>query len=510
MLENEFEDEIRRKLETLRLTPSADVWNRVEEEIRTRKKRRFAFWMPVAALLLLGVGTFALWPSGDNSSTSVGHSEAGTNGTNAARAASEKQPTASIAPSENGNAQSLTEPSVAAVEPAQPAINPTSPKTTVSPIEKTVHADRSVRTANLTIREKFDNQPNTEGEKVQSDIAGTQPRKTSNIDKPVTLDTAQKQDQAIVANNNDLRPGQPNQHPVSTGVDSSLVAYENNKPKRVDSSDKVKMDLSSLLADAVPTSTRKKAPSKGLVFTAYAGGGASWPGHSFQEKHLQPDLASNTQLTAPGYAIRPSINAADLAPTALNPIAAEPGAHMAFSTGIGMQKFITRNFAISTGVGYNLVATEYQTGDFVKAENNVMMATSRAEQVHDYYKNGTSQKYINRYHFAEIPLEANFLINPNARVRFGVDAGASLQYMFALNALHFSKVDFVYYQNDALFNRTQFALNSGLNVQFNAFRGMPLKVGPVFRYHLTNNRDKGILASEHPSYLGLKMGVVFH
>src|SRR4051812_15407612 len=57
MQEQNFEKQVQHKLEELSLTPSAPVWQKVENEIREKKKRRrlIAFWL---FPLLLGAGTF--------------------------------------------------------------------------------------------------------------------------------------------------------------------------------------------------------------------------------------------------------------------------------------------------------------------------------------------------------------------------------------------------------------------------------------------------------------------
>src|ERR1700712_4965697 len=59
---NNFEDDVRKKMEELRFVPSGDVWDKVEEKIRAdRKRRRLIFWLPLTGILAGGLIWFA-WP----------------------------------------------------------------------------------------------------------------------------------------------------------------------------------------------------------------------------------------------------------------------------------------------------------------------------------------------------------------------------------------------------------------------------------------------------------------
>src|SRR5687768_445633 len=59
MHEQSFEKQVQQKMDELSLTPSAPVWQKVEEQIRKKKeRRRVLFWM--LPLLLAGGGAYWL------------------------------------------------------------------------------------------------------------------------------------------------------------------------------------------------------------------------------------------------------------------------------------------------------------------------------------------------------------------------------------------------------------------------------------------------------------------
>src|SRR5690349_13815030 len=68
-MRNEFEKQVREKMEELNFVPSDPVWDKIEEQIRTKKDRRRLFlWIPLLALLL-GGGTWWLNTTNEKSAT---------------------------------------------------------------------------------------------------------------------------------------------------------------------------------------------------------------------------------------------------------------------------------------------------------------------------------------------------------------------------------------------------------------------------------------------------------
>ena len=55
MQDQNFEKQVKQKMEELSLTPSEPVWQKVEEQIRKKRdRRRLLFWLPFTVLFLGG------------------------------------------------------------------------------------------------------------------------------------------------------------------------------------------------------------------------------------------------------------------------------------------------------------------------------------------------------------------------------------------------------------------------------------------------------------------------
>ena len=66
-MQDRFEKEVQHKMEELKLTPSAPVWEKIELEIRPEKKRRRAIlWFLLAGLFLSGSAWWLYQSFGNN------------------------------------------------------------------------------------------------------------------------------------------------------------------------------------------------------------------------------------------------------------------------------------------------------------------------------------------------------------------------------------------------------------------------------------------------------------
>ncbi len=63
MADHQFEQKVSQQLADFKLKPSAEVWQQVEMQLEEdRKRRRWFFYLPIAALLIVGL-LYAVWPA---------------------------------------------------------------------------------------------------------------------------------------------------------------------------------------------------------------------------------------------------------------------------------------------------------------------------------------------------------------------------------------------------------------------------------------------------------------
>ena len=80
---NEFEKQVRQKMNELDFVPAEPVWTKIEEQIRSKKeKKRMIFWLPVVALLLGGGVLWLSLSNGDNQTLSSNEQPVAAPGTN--------------------------------------------------------------------------------------------------------------------------------------------------------------------------------------------------------------------------------------------------------------------------------------------------------------------------------------------------------------------------------------------------------------------------------------------
>ena len=65
-MQNDFEKQVRGKMDELHFQPTEPVWSRIEVQIRRKKDRRRLLWLPVLFVLLAGGGWWWYNSTSDN------------------------------------------------------------------------------------------------------------------------------------------------------------------------------------------------------------------------------------------------------------------------------------------------------------------------------------------------------------------------------------------------------------------------------------------------------------
>ena len=212
------------------------------------------------------------------------------------------------------------------------------------------------------------------------------------------------------------------------------------------------------------------------------------------EKSLVQDVASNSYSSPlPANAVLPM-------PSNIRPAPA-------YAAGVFIRKAVSKKIALSAGLGYSLLQTSIQVGQYTQA--NLMVLNARGSMgVDAVYRAGTQQEYKNQFHFLELPFEASWRLNKRRQYPIALNTGIILARLVSSNALHFDGATRVYYEDNSLFNKTQLGFSGGLSIGFLQKTAHPVTAGPFFHYRATNLMKYPVNGERHLLSFGLNMKVL--
>lgn len=550
MSDHDFEKQVQLRMEQLRLRPSDAVWMEVEKNIRREKRRRrMIIWLPLLLLMLGAGGYFAMKetarPAQEHLVKQSTPASSSSTQNDQPSTSSSTQTQENTLPSANAQAnEQATAEKVTASDPATakktttgettPATGPATDKTpaakTIVPADPAVTdkviTDKVVTTKPLNtphkkiVRKPVINDPVTDLAPARKPVRRGKDNRQQADNKPVITDqladVQQKQidkkndTAALVANDDTKQSELISDTAVAitsiTAVDSSLA-----QATPVDS---VAKDTTQAIATAPVTPTpvvakakqeKKKAAESKWQWGVRAEGGYSGVTKDGLFGFLEQGNTPVADLASPAFSN--TINYAPQFPRPVNKasnLTMGPG----FSIGGFAQRTLSKRLSLSAGLQYTYLSTRQVVGTKVNNNRTVNRAPSTAQVVTEYYDANNTQKYTNRYHFIELPVTLHTQLNKGKRLPIIWDIGFSVSKMLGTNALHYDGLGGVYYKDNALFNKTQWAASTGFNVKlFNQSRH-PLSVGPVMRYNMTPLLQKDYSTGQHLWSVGLRASVL--
>jgi hypothetical protein len=498
MSDHEFEKKIQLQMEELKFRPSEAVWMEVEKNIRRdKRRRRFLLWVPVAAGLLLTGGYLVFSstretrevlvnksstvqpavPSTSSSQNSNGLSKENTTQENADRESSivNRESATGSEESSNVNRESATgskKPSGNNVKPA--AIAPASQS------DKTNAANGHAVKHNKGLAKKTPLVSDSKGNNTVSPPAGTE----------VVIDKAQQPVQDAVTST---------RHPLTSAQHPAPINQHPADSTEEETAQLVALDSASSVAPMVTPIERKPKKGNKWQWGIQASGGSSnisterlfgFSNPFSMEKSLVADVASNSPANMYAININPPANK--------KPSAIETG--VAYSIGGFVQRSVARRLTLGVGLQYAHYSVRTKVGQRVDNAQAVNIGPQGSTIVEQFYRNSSpavSHSYTYRYHFIELPVYVNWQINKARRLPpVAWHGGISVARLIGTNALHYDGVSGVYFKDNGLFNKTQVALTSGLEIGlFRKYR-FPIWVGPSFGYNVTGLISKEVSSSQ--------------
>jgi hypothetical protein len=464
---NEFEKQVQKQLEQLRLEPSASVWENVEKEIREKKRRRiiFFFILPLA-LWLLGFSFYQFLYKGKKTVTV-------------------QQPVPAnkenlLSPGHSNSAPQVNE---AILVPATGDIH----NDEETAIKKEITGKRGARSnkaagAEIAVSSSLVRSLSQEGV-------------TKNNNVPVNM--LRKQDDLLVVTVE--APGKiktiPGDEPVKTGTEEIAAGNSTAEIKRKDEENKisgdelatVKNDSSRKKEDVIVTGADKKEES--IAQKKKSSPKIKWGidlsgGLSFNTKgtltfartealdvFFNSPAASSGYGNAPVYVIPPSPVSEGLSSRA--GLVAEWQASTRSSFAAGLQYVYSSN---RIKVGRAADTTVTLTGNSLQGRINVQKV----------YKGSQENNYTNSFHFLRLPLSYHWKISRNRKLPVEWNAGAGISYLFSTNALMYSgSLGGIYYRDKNAFNKLHFDLATGFSLRFAAKNKAEWMIGPSLSFDMT-------------------------
>ncbi len=559
MSDHEFEKQVHQKLQELKLRPSDGVWMEVEKSIRQGKsRRRFMWWWMAALFVGVTAGGYILYnytaqthsnaaAIATTTATSLSNTKSAeitansTNHTTTVQPVTEKNITGEEKASQQ---QSTVEtPSVIAETTESKTITATTTNKNKKPVQQPLtynsgNTDPAQPINTIKLTHEKQHRANKKGARGSFVIAAalTQHRDGGETWATLERETVQAESEP---NTLSIMPVRINEVDNDIATNKATTTPLNNRllPLLLPDS------LSNTPAVAQPIQRRK--PSLwhwGVV--ADAGYSRIAESKLFQlkgllgtDKYIAEDLSARsnaspatnngtTAYTGSGNSQMVNWSAYTTPPKKASPIQAD----VSFSVGLFVQRAISPRFKLSLGLEYNYLSVHTQVGQKINSPANpivVNMGTSQAALVKEYYKSpgtdnaqaissaaynpGTtiSQRYTYRFHYLEIPLIASWQINKGRKLPpFQLEAGVSMARLLSVDALHYEGIKGVYYQDNDLFNKTQFNFVAGLSVGLLQHSKHPLWIGPNLRYALNGLVNKEVSTGQYAWSAGVSIKMI--
>ena len=550
MSDHDFEKQVQLRMEQLRLRPSDAVWMEVEKNIRREKRRRrMIIWLPLLLLVLGAGGYFAVKEtarpakehlvkqSTPSSSSSTQNDQPSTS--SSTQIQENTLPSANAKTNEQAAAEKVTasDPVTTQKTTTGETTPATGPATGKTPTAKAIVPDASAATDKVVtdkivttrpvktphkkiIRKPLNNDPVADLAPAKKPVRKVRSNKQQADNKPVITDqladvpqkqTGEKNDTADLVTTDatkqaELMPDTAVAITSVTAADSSLA-----QATPVDS---VAKDTTQTVATApaapAPVVAKAKQEKKKATESKWQWGVQAEGGYSGVTKDglfgfLEQGNTPVADLASPAFG-----NAMNYSPQFPRPVNKASNLTMgpAFSIGGFAQRTLSKRVSLSAGLQYTYLSSRQVVGTKINNNRTVNRVPATAQVVTEYYDANNTQKYTNRYHFIELPVTLHTQLNKGKRLPITWDIGFSVSKMLGTNALHYDGLGGVYYKDNALFNKTQWAASTGFNVKlFNQSRH-PLSVGPVMRYNMTPLLQKDYSTGQHLWSVGLRASVL--
>ena len=347
-MRNEFEKQVREKMEALDVSPSAPVWQHVKKEISGKKeRRRFFFWILFAALLTVGGYYLLTNGSGNKRITKL-----------------ENQPGSQKPPSQHSKSNSLPPHSdIPVTEPAKDAIVDDEK---IRAVEKLIQSTMAVAKA-----------------MVEDAITSSKPANVA--------PAPEEKNKPAVTQAETENTKMPDLSKDADSITNAVVKTENIR----DSITNQPAEETDTLKTVSPKERQKK-----LVVSVFGGVGSSKAVSGFGLFNAPAaDFSSSPGNNSGG----PPVNSLPPAPEK---------AGISFTAGVNFNKTLNDHFSVAAGLRYTYFSTRVQTGQAINRDTTLYLNSRPVRLENYYLNSSSpSQNYTNQFHFVGLPVTLNYRVS---------------------------------------------------------------------------------------------------
>jgi hypothetical protein len=173
-----------------------------------------------------------------------------------------------------------------------------------------------------------------------------------------------------------------------------------------------------------------------------------------------------------------------------------------WSLGGWIKKPLSPKITLESGLIYHQYRTATPVGN--QGQGSLSTGSGSNSMTYDqYFRQGDSMTYTNRYHLLSVPAAFSFLLNKGKSLPVSWYAGIEPGWLIGSNAL-IKDTSGMLYSDNGLFNRFQVGLETGFSFRLWNKSRRPVELGPVFRYMISPVFKNGTNYAGHLSFIGLR------
>jgi hypothetical protein len=461
MQEQNFEKQVRDKMEEIALAPSAPVWMKVEEEIKRKKqKRRIIFWiLPMAVLLGGGIYFYSSSYSKNISANSYS--------VNAGEIKEQRNILFPPSNAKNNSPRNLDNKKRDVLEAGK-----NEHESEAVENKKTISVYYKPRRIISTHISTIHSSNNTSEKLTKEDLSG------NNIKDAINSGNSD----VIVESSSTNSPGQKDQMKDVRPADSiSTTTIPTSNP----AADQTKEAGNEESKTPVIIQSNKNK----WLFAVYAGAGTS--------------LISNNLFPGGNKTTNSLSNPSSVGSSSYLPPSATT---MGFSWQVGFSagKKISRRLQLNAGLDYHYFSTHNMVGQKVVADSPVVRSYATNQPVGVYYKNDRTNKFTNEYYIMELPLILDWQVHKRIPLDLGI--GVSVEALLGSHSLYYDSRYNAWYEMPKMLNKVQLHFSSEMNYRLFAIKDKSISAGLYFQYGITRIENGYPL---HLSSSGIRMQFSF-